>query len=150
MNIIVFESKKNSSLKVSGYSVVVINCIARSSSARLCQETKTYFFQVCLPRSRMSIRGIISIIIIVVVVVQLLLSFTFSSASWRFFLSVESSSCNSLIPVFVLKTFMSKRKKKKVIVGKFLICSKRNDFVAFITVTRNLKIKKQKNVNSLL
>ena len=79
----------------------------------------------------MSIHGIIIIIIIiiivvvvvVVVVVQLLLSFTFSSASWRFFLSVESSSFNSLISVFVLKTFISKRKKKKEIVGKFLICS---------------------------
>ena len=104
--------KKNSSLKISDFSVVVINCIARSSSARLCQETKTYFFQVCLPRSRMSIHGIMIIIIIIVVVVQLLLSFTFSSASWRFFLSVESSSFNSLISVFVLKTFMSKRKKE--------------------------------------
>ena len=69
----------------------------------------------------MSIHGII-IIIIIIVVVQLLLSFTFSSASWRFFLSVESSSFNSLISVFVLKTFV-KRKKKKEIVGKFLICS---------------------------
>ena len=59
----------------------------------------------------MSIHGII-IIIIIVVVVQLLLSFTFSSASWRFFLSVESSSFNSLISVFVLKTFISKRKKE--------------------------------------
>ena len=111
MTITVIESKKNSSLKVSDFSVVVINCISRSSSARLCQETKTYFFQVCLPRSRMSIHGII-IIIIIVVVVQLLLSFTFSSASWRFFLSVESSSFNSLISVFVLKTFISKRKKE--------------------------------------
>ena len=61
----------------------------------------------------MSIHGImIIIIIIVVVVVQLPLSFTFSSASWRFFLSVESSSFNSLISVFVLKTFMSERKKE--------------------------------------
>ena len=60
----------------------------------------------------MSIHGII-IIISVIVVVQLLLSFTFSSASWRFFLSVESSSFNSLISVFVLKTFISKRKKRR-------------------------------------
>ena len=60
----------------------------------------------------MSIHGIMIIIIIIIIVVQLLLSFTFSSASWRFFLSVESSSFNSLISVFVLKTFMSKRKKE--------------------------------------
>ena len=69
----------------------------------------------------MSIHGIIIIIIIIiitiiiiiiVVVVQLLLSFTFSSASWRFCRSVESSSFNSLISEFVLKTFISKRKKK--------------------------------------
>ena len=104
--------KKNSSVKVSDFSVVFINCIARSSSARLCQETKTYFFQVCLPRSRMSIHGII-IIIIIIVVVQLLLSFTFSSASWRFSLSVESLSFNSLISVFVRKTFISKGKKRR-------------------------------------
>ena len=76
----------------------------------------------------MSLHGIIIIIIIIViiiivVVVQLLLSFTFSSASWRFCRSVESSSFNSLIPVFVLKTFISKGKKKKEMVRKFLICS---------------------------
>ena len=66
----------------------------------------------------MSLHGIIIIIIIIiviiiiVVVVQLLLSFTFSSASWRFCRSVESSSFNSLISVFLLKTFISKGKKK--------------------------------------
>ena len=64
---------------------------------------------------------IIIIIIVVVVVVQLLLSFTFSSASWRFFLSVESSSFNSLISVFVLKTFISKRTKRLLLVLLLLL-----------------------------
>ena len=56
---------------------------------------------------------IITIIIIVVAVVQLLLSVTFFSASWRIFLSVQSSSFISLISAFVLKTLINKRKKKK-------------------------------------
>ena len=64
---------------------------------------------------------ITTIIITVVAVVQLLLSVTFSSASWRTFLSVESFSFISLISVFVLKTLISKRKKTEI-VGKFLIC----------------------------
>ena len=68
----------------------------------------------------MNIHGVIIIIIIIIVVVQLLLSFTFSSASWRCFLSVESSCFNSLISVFVLKTFISKRKKREGNCGKIL------------------------------